>query len=104
VIGIARIVFPTTVFDITLDDYQAYDVGRVPFSVDIKAFFRVSDASLAAERIDNMTDLIAQLEYVVQGAVRAILASVDIEEILGGRSEFGQRFTDEVREQLKKDR
>lgn len=104
VLGIQRIVFPTTVFDITLDEYQAYDIWRVPFSVDIKAFFRVSDASLAAERIDNMQELIEQLEYVVQWAVRAILASVDIEEILWWRSEFGQRFTDEVREQLKRDR
>ena len=36
----------------------------------------------------------------MQGAVRTILASADIEEIMQGRSQFGEQFTKEVEAQL----
>jgi flotillin len=100
ILGIQRFMLPMSVFDIELNGYEAYDKGRLPFVVDVKAFFRVSDSDTAAQRVANFKELTEQLEAVVQGAVRAILAGSDIEEIMQGRSKFGDEFTREVKEQL----
>lgn len=100
-IGITVTVFPTSVFELTLDSYQAYDLDRLPFNVDVTAFFRVDDSNLAAQRVAGFEELEKQLESIVQGAIRVIMASNKLEDIMQGRSKFGDEFTDEVREQLK---
>jgi flotillin len=99
-LGITKVTLPTSVFDLDLDGYEAYDKGRLPFVVDVKAFFRISDSNVAAQRVANFSELKEQLTAIVQGAVRTILASSDIEDIMQGRSTFGEQFTNEVREQL----
>ncbi|HOZ05771.1 MAG TPA: SPFH domain-containing protein, partial [Arenimonas sp.] len=88
------------VFDGDLEAYEAYDKGRLPFVVDVKAFFRISDSNLAAQRVSSFDELRSQLHAILQGAVRTILASADIEEIMQGRSQFGEAFTREVEAQL----
>lgn len=98
--GISKIVLPVSVFDLDLAAYEAYDKGRLPFVVDIKAFFRITNSDVAAQRVSSFEDLQSQLLAVVQGAVRTILASSDIEEIMQGRSKFGDEFTKEVTAQL----
>lgn len=100
-LGITKIVLPVSVFDIDLIDYEAYDKGRLPFVVDVKSFFRIDDSNLAAQRVSSFESLKEQLVAIVQGAVRTILASNDIETIMQGRSEFGSQFTTEVQGQLK---
>ena len=97
-------VLPTSVFDVTISNYQAYDIGRVPFWIDVKAFFRIESPVLAAERILNFDELVTQLHDVLKSSIRSILAWADIEEILSGRSEFSDRFTKAVKEQLSQDR
>lgn len=77
VIGITKIILPTSVFDLDLAAYEAYDQGRLPFVVDVKAFFRVVDSNMAAQRVANFEELREQLKAIVQGAVRTILASND---------------------------
>lgn len=104
IVGITRTALPTTVFDITIEDYQAYDIWRVPFWIDVKAFFRISDSLLASERIDTFDQLIDQLHDVLKSSIRSILSNSDIEEILSWRSEFSMKFTSSVKEQLNKDR
>lgn len=101
--GVQIVKLPTTVFDQDLKGYEAYDKDRVPFVLDVKAFFRIFDPQLAAERVPNadLKELLAQLEATLQGAVRTILASSTIEEIMQGRSEFGTKFTAEVDTQLR---
>jgi flotillin len=49
----------------------------------------------------SFQELNQQLTSILQGAARTILASKTIEEIMQGRSEFGDAFTKEVNEQLK---
>lgn len=100
VIGIKVIQLPVSVFDVKLSGYAAYDKGRVPFVVDIMAFFRVTDSGVAAQRVHSFPELHTQLESILQGAIRTILASSEIEEILEGRSKFGEMFTKEVDHQL----
>lgn len=100
-IGVKVIVLPVSVFSLRLDNYAAYDKGRVPFSIDIMSFFRISDSNEAAQRVHTFQELNEQLKGILQGAIRSILASSDIEEILEGRSRFGQLFTDAVDVQLK---
>lgn len=100
-IGVTKTKFPTSVFDLDLDSYEAYDKGRLPFVVDVKAFFRIDDSNVAAQRVASFQELHNQLKAIVQGAVRVILASNEIETILQGRSAFGEQFTKEVAEQLK---
>lgn len=100
-IGIVKIVLPVSVFDEDLESYEAYDKGRLPFVVDIKAFFRITDSNVAAQRVSSFDELRNQLRAILQGAVRTILASSDIEEIMQGRSQFGEMFTAEVEAQLK---
>jgi flotillin len=99
--GIERVILPVSVFDLDLQAYEAYDKGRLPFVVDVKAFFRITDSNLAAARVSSFEELHSQLKAVVQGAVRSILASNEIEEIMQGRSKFGNEFTLEVDGQLK---
>lgn len=98
--GVTKVTLPTSVFDLDLDGYEAYDKGRLPFMVDVKAFFRITDSNVAAQRVASFSELREQLKAIVQGAVRTILASNDIEEIMQGRSTFGEQFTREVTEQL----
>lgn len=99
-LGVSKIVLPVSVFDIDLNGYEAYDQGRLPFVVDIKSFFRITDSNVAAQRVASFEDLQDQLKAIVQGAVRTILASSDIESIMQGRSVYGESFTKEVGEQL----
>ncbi len=100
IVGITKIKLPVSVFDLDLSAYEAYDKGRLPFVVDVKAFFRITESDIAAQRVASFDELHGQLQAIVQGAVRTILASNDIEEIMQGRSTFGEQFTKEVKEQL----
>lgn len=99
-LGVTKSVFPISVFDLDLAAYEAYDKGRLPFVVDVKAFFRITDSDIAAQRVASFKELHGQLQAIVQGAVRSILASNEIEEIMQGRGKFGKEFTDAVDGQL----
>lgn len=101
VIGIKVIKLPVSVFNVELESYAAYDKGRVPFVIDIMAFFRIEDSNTAAQRVHSFPELVEQLKGILQGASRSILAKSDIEQILEERAEFGEKFTKEVEEQLK---
>src|SRR5690606_7084020 len=99
-LGITVVKLPMSVFACDLEAYEAYDNGRLPFMLDIKAFFRVDDTALAAQRVSSFDELLNQLEAILQGAVRTILANDDLETILSGRASFGDKFTNEVNSQL----
>lgn len=101
ILGITKIVLPVSVFDLDLKAYEAYDIGRLPFVVDIKAFFRIDDSNMAAARVASFGELKEQLLGIVQGAVRSILANSALEKIMSERSMYGETFTKEVAEQLK---
>lgn len=101
IIGIQVIKLPVSVFSLRLKDYEAYDNGRLPFVLDLEAFFRIDNSNIAAQRVSHFQELNGQLTSILQGAARTILASKNIEEIMQGRSEFGSAFTEEVNEQLK---
>lgn len=101
VLGITKVVLPVSVFDLDLKAYEAYDIGRLPFVVDIKAFFRIDDSNIAAARVASFGELKEQLLGIVQGAVRSILANSALEKIMSERSMYGETFTKEVAEQLK---
>lgn len=98
--GIQVAKLPMSVFDVSLEGYPAYDKGRLPFVIDVVAFFRIVDSNLAAQRVSTVQELQTQLESVLQGACRTILAKSEIEEILEGRSTFGEAFTTEVDKNL----
>jgi len=101
IIGVVVSKFPESVFDISLNNYEAYDVGRLPFVVDVRAFFRISDSQIAAQRVSNFQELQGQLLGVLQGAVRRILATNKLENIMQDRSSLGEQFTTEVDNGLK---
>lgn len=101
VIGVSTIVLPVSVFSIKIDNYEAYDLERLPFVVDLTAFFRISDSNLAAQRVSDFRDMNAQLVDIIQGSVRSILSSRNLNDILQVRSELGDDFTTAVKEQLK---
>ena len=100
IFGVTVTQFPESIFDISLRDYEAYDTGRLPFVVDIKAFFRIADSQIAAQRVANFTELQSQLMGVLQGAVRGILGNNKLENIMQDRSNLGEQFTKEVNDQL----
>jgi flotillin len=99
-IGITRIVLPVNNFELSLSGYEAYDKDRVPFRLDLTAFFRIADTNVAAARIATMGDLTEQLHFIVQGAARKILAAHDIHQIMVDRATFGAQFTEEVANEL----
>jgi flotillin len=72
--GVVVSKLPATIIDISLNHYEAYDKDRLPFVVDVKAFFRITDFAIAASRIPTLEELYDQLTSIVQGAVRSILA------------------------------
>lgn len=100
-IGVTKTVLPVSVFDVNLKDYDSYDMDRVPFIVDITAFFRIEDTNCAAQRVSSFQELHAQLVSILKGAVRTVLAGYTIDDIMTKRSAFGDQFTHEVTEQLK---
>lgn len=100
-IGVRVTNLPVSIFDQALKNYSAYDVDRVPFVIDVVGFFRVSDSNMAAERVKDFAELQEQLLPILQGAARSILASSPIDEILGSRATFGEKFTAEVTNDLK---
>lgn len=99
-LGIVVRILPVSNFDIDLSRYSAYDKDRVPFVVDVKAFFHIKDTNKAAEKVESYEELKKQLENVVQGSVRSILAKSKLEEIMEERSIFGDKFTENVRVDL----
>lgn len=98
--GVTVIQLPVSNFDLSLKGYEAYDKDRVPFMVDVTAFFRIKDTALGAQRVSSIQELMEQLTLIVQGAVRKVLASDVIDTIMLERSKFGDQFTSEVTEQL----
>lgn len=99
--GITTVSLPVSNFALNIDNYVAYDKDRVPFMVDITAFFRIADTNTAAKRVSHFEELQEQLLVIIQGSVRKILANDVIDTIMLQRSKFGEAFTKEVGEQLK---
>lgn len=99
--GVVVSKLPATIIDISLNHYEAYDKDRLPFVVDVKAFFRITNFAIAASRIPTLEELYDQLTSIVQGAVRSILAKEYLEDIMSKRSEYGELFSKEVEPQLK---
>ena len=103
-VGITVVEMPLSVFSENLDRYNAYDSNRVPFEVDIMAFFRVANPAVASERIESFDELLGNnghLNGILQGAARKLLASFTVEHIMHARKELSKEFTDEVRDQLR---
>ncbi|MDR3130313.1 MAG: SPFH domain-containing protein [Treponema sp.] len=91
---------PVSNFDLDLNSYEAYDKNRLPFTVDVKAFFRIADTNQAAQKVENMAELKDHLAGIVQGSVRSIMAKSDLESIMQERSIYGEQFTNDVKEEL----
>lgn len=100
VFGLTVTELPVNIFNLDLNNYQAYDKDRVPFNLHVTAFFRIKDTDRAAERVSNFQALHEQLMQVIKGAVRKILATHDIHSIMTSRATFGQAFTEEVAAEL----
>lgn len=100
-LGVQVIPLPVSNFSIDIPNYDAYDKGRLPLVLDAKAFFVIDQPDTAAQRVSSFASLKTELIAVVQGALRKMMASSTIEEIMEGRSKFGKEFTEEVAEQLK---
>lgn len=98
--GITVTEFPESIFQIPLAAYEAYDQARLPFVVDVTAFFRINKAEVAAQRVATFKELQNDLRAVLQGAVRRVLATNSLEDIMQSRSELGEQFTKEVQEQI----
>ena len=60
-LGVEVRVLPVSNFDIELKRYEAYDKDRVPFVVDVKAFFHIADTNVAAEKVESFEELKGQL-------------------------------------------
>ncbi|MDX8415463.1 SPFH domain-containing protein [Intestinicryptomonas porci] len=100
VFGITKRELPVSNFDLNLDAYEAYDQDRVPFVLDIKAFFRIADTNEAANKVGSFGELQDHLKGIVQGAVRSIMANAKLEDIMSERSVYGEKFTNAVSNQL----
>ena len=101
VFGLTKRELPVSNFDLDLQNYEAYDRDRLPFVLDIKAFFRINDTNEAANKVESFPELRNHLTGIVQGAVRSIMANARLEEIMSERSVYGEKFTIAVFDQLK---
>lgn len=100
VIGVNVKIMPLAVFDIKLDDYRCNDNGKLPLSVDVQAFFRISDYQLAAASIRSSEDLKKQLRGVLEGTARHLFGKNDIETIMISYSGYGKGFTELIDNEL----
>lgn len=100
-IGVSVTTFPESIFQVTLENYEAYDASRLPFVVDVTAFFKVDDANKVAQRVSSFSELTSQLHQVIQGSVRRILSTNKLEEIMESRSHLSEQFTQEVGKDIK---
>ena len=100
-IGVSVTQFPISNFGVELAKYAAYDHKRLPFSVDVQAFFVMEDADIVSQRVSDFPELKAHLRQIVSGAVRKVCAGRALEDILSSRSELANDFDKEVVEQLK---
>ena len=87
---------PLSIFDLQLNDYKAYDSGKVPFQVDITAFFEIKDPETAAQKVESIWELRSQLNETLKWVVRKVLASKDIVDIMESRSEIKDEFYQQV--------
>lgn len=87
---------PLSIFDLQLNDYKAYDSGKVPFQVDITAFFEIRDPETAAQKVETISELRNQLNETLKWVVRKVLASKDIVDIMESRSEIKDEFYQQV--------
>lgn len=100
-IGVTVTQFKESIFQVSLDGYEAYDSNRLPFMVDISSFFRVENAETAAQRVENFAELNKQLGDLLRGSVRRILATATLEDIMQERATYGAQFTQELEAQIK---
>lgn len=100
ILGLTRMSLPVSVIELQLAEYLAYDKEKVPFRVDVAAFFRIKDTNKAAERVSSYQELLSQLETIMEGAVRTVLAAHEVDKIMVDRSTFGEQFTSEIEGQL----
>lgn len=100
VLGVSVIELPESIFQVSLINYEAYDKARLPFTVDVTAFFRVESSSQVANRVASFQELHNQLDSVLKGAVRRVLATNDLPHIMEARLSLGDEFTKEVRSQI----
>lgn len=96
IIGVIKTEMPESVFQVMLKDYEAYDTNRLPFEVDVTAFFRIKDSDTAAQRVASFPELHTQLVSILQGCVRRVMATNALEETMHQRSTLGEQFTQEV--------
>lgn len=99
-IGVSILQFPESIFQVSLKDYEAYDSARLPFVVDVVAFFRIKESETAAQRVPSFEELHRQLDSVLKGAVRRVLATNTLEHIMEARAALGRQFTEEVDAQI----
>lgn len=100
-IGVMVTQFQESIFQINLKNYDSYDSARLPFVIDVSAFFKVANAETVAQRVASFAELQNQLESILQGSVRRILATTKLEDIMQERSSLGDKFTEEVQAQIK---
>lgn len=101
VLGVQVTEFPESNFQIMLTDYESYDSVRLPFKVDIVAFFRVENPETAAQRIASFPELQKQLKSIMEGSIRRIMSCSTLEEIMSERAKFGDSFTKETADQIR---
>jgi len=92
---------PLSIFDLQLNDYKAYDSWKVPFQVDITAFFVIKDPEIAAQKVETITELKNQLNETLKWVVRKVLASKDIVDIMESRTEIKDEFYNQVFDAVK---
>jgi flotillin len=100
VFGVVVSRMPTSIFSLKLEAYDSYDSDKVPFEVDVQAFFNIEDAVKAASKIRDFSVLQQQLDQVLKGGVRKALAGKSIEMIMSSRSDLSKEFVDEVQSQV----
>jgi flotillin len=100
ILGIKVRALPVSNFDLSFNNYEAYDENRLPFMCDIQCYFRISDTNAAAQKIESINELNQHLQGIVKGAVRSLLAKSNLEEIMSERSKYGAQFTDSIKEEV----
>ena len=99
--GVVVTQLPSTILNISFNDFVVRDSNLIPFVVNLRAYAVIEDYILAATRIFTINEVKEHLTGVLQSTVRKMFAKYTLMGILERRNSLGEELTEACKEEFK---